>query len=150
MKYWRPHPDEPELMEWWRPLVLVIRRAIDDEFPWVVRLDDFIVSGRVIRSGRPDVWVYRLLTTGGELLADAEGQTYRFVPTPNAVGPGRLYPNEIRSAIWGSGLPHVAPVQPGLDTGPPEPAWDEDEAPGPMRDGWVAATVGRPVLRVVR
>ena len=67
MKLWRPDPNEPELLDWWRPFFTVARLARQDEFPWQVVIDDFRLFGRGQRSGRPDVWVYTCIPTGGEV-----------------------------------------------------------------------------------
>src|SRR5206468_12823186 len=105
MNLWRPDPDEPELLDWWRPLFTVARLAREDEFPWQVVIDDFRLFGRVKRSGRPDVWIYTCVATGGELRVDDHGTTYKFIPTPNARGVGQLRPTSLNSALWRVGVP---------------------------------------------
>ena len=109
MRWWHPAPDEPELLDWWRPLLTVCRLARDDDIPWPIHLEDFDLVGRVRRSGRPDVWSYRFRLLDGPLLVDDEGGTYRFVPTPGAIGTGRLLRCELRRALWASGVPHADP-----------------------------------------
>ena len=82
MDLWSPPHDAPHLLEWWRPLLLVSRRARLERFPWPVHLDEFRQAGRVNRSGRPDVWIYDHHENGGSVCVDATGQTYKFIATP--------------------------------------------------------------------
>jgi hypothetical protein len=137
MRWWRPEPGEPELLDWYRPLLEVARRAREDQYPWCVHVDDFEVVGRVRRQGRPDVWVYACPASRGELLVDDHGATYRFLPTPNRPGPGQFRPLDLDAALWRCGVPYV--IQPSLR----EPLWEEPE-------GWEDAPPGRPHLQVVR
>ena len=71
MDLWSPPHDAPHLLEWWRPLLLVSRRARLERFPWPVHLDEFRLAGRVDRKGRPDVWIYEHHENGGSVCADA-------------------------------------------------------------------------------
>ena len=65
MDLWSPPHDAPHLLEWWRPLILVSKRARLDRFPWPVHLDEFRLAGRVNRQGRPDIWIYDHHENGG-------------------------------------------------------------------------------------
>jgi hypothetical protein len=107
MDLWSPPHDAPHLLEWWRPLMLVSRRARLERFPWPVHLDDFRLAGRVRRQGRPDVWIYDHHENRGSVCVDATGQTYRFFATPRAKGVGQFRPCELRSALWRARLPDV-------------------------------------------
>lgn len=145
MRWWHPEPDEPELLAWWRPLLDVARLAREDGFPWGVHVEDFRLVGRVLRSGRPDVWVYAHVHTRRELLVDDEGGTYRFSPTPKGPGVGRLLPSQLRRALWQAGVPH----------GPTSPLWTpweplEVPAPAEEPDEQVGRARGRSNLRLVR
>jgi hypothetical protein len=98
MELWSPPRDTPHLFEWWRPLVQASRRARAERLPWPVHVDEFRLAGRVIRRGRPDVWIYEHHANGGSLCVDATGGAYRFVATPGAAepepGPGCLEGDE--------------------------------------------------------
>jgi hypothetical protein len=137
MRWWRPEPGAPELLDWYRPLLEVARQALDDEFPWCVHVQDFRVVGRVRRERRPDIWVYACGPSGRELYVDVHAQTYKFIPTPNGRGVGRFRLLELRSALWRCGVPDVI-----------RPAWRP-----PVRhddDEWDLSVTGPPDLRVVR
>jgi hypothetical protein len=137
MDLWSPPHDAPHLLEWWRPLMLVSRRARLDRFPWPVHLDEFRLAGRVNRQGRPDIWIYEHHANGGSVCADARGETYKFTATPRAQAVGRFIPCPVRTALWRARLPDVVEptflrdeiARPGLD----EP-WDPDEADTDARD----------------
>jgi hypothetical protein len=107
MDLWSPPHDAPHLLEWWRPLMLVSRRARVDRFPWPVHLDEFRLSGRVRRQGRPDIWIYEHHENGGSVCADATGQTYKFTATPRGNAVGRFTPCPVRPALWRARLPDV-------------------------------------------
>ena len=107
MDLWSPPHDAPHLLEWWRPLMLVSRRARHERFPWPVHLDEFRLAGRVRRQGRPDIWIYDHHENRGSVCVDATGQTYRFFATPRSQGVGQFRPCELRSALWRARLPDV-------------------------------------------
>jgi hypothetical protein len=107
MQLWSPPHDAPHLLEWWRPLVLASQRARYERFPWPVHIDEFRLSGRVVRQGRPDVWIYEHHANGGSLCVDAAGQAYRFVATPGGKGVGQFRQCPLRAALWRAGLPEV-------------------------------------------
>jgi hypothetical protein len=129
MQLWTPPHDKPHLFEWWRPLLLASERARRRRVPWPIHLDEFRLAGRVIRSGRPDVWIYEHHANGGTLCIDATGTTYRFIPTPMAKGVGQFRPCDVRSAVWRAGLPEV--VEPVLYREPSAEAepWESGAAP---------------------
>jgi hypothetical protein len=148
MDLWSPPHDAPHLLEWWRPLILVSKRARLDRFPWPVHLDEFRLAGRVNRAGRADIWIYDHHENGGSVCVDATGQTYKFIATPNAKGVGQFRPCPVRTALWRARLPDV--VTPIWFEEPPRDArWDvSPESPdGP--DGTADAADEGPT-RVVR
>ena len=120
MELWSPPHDKPHLFEWWRPLLLASQQARRRRVPWPIHLDEFRLAGRVLRGGRPDVWIYEHHANGGSLCIDATGTTYRFVPTPAARGVGQFRPCDIRSAVWRAGLPEVV-----------QPVWYREPLTGP-------------------
>jgi hypothetical protein len=142
MELWSPPRDAPHLLEWWRPLMLVSRRARVERFPWPVHLDEFQLAGRVVRAGRPDVWIYEHHDNGGSLCVDAAGDTYRFVATPRAEGVGQFRRCDLRTAVWRARLPDVVDrvwyARPAA--GADEPALDDPTSDDP-------APADRPAVR---
>lgn len=131
MELWYPPKDRPHLFEWWRPLILASREARLRRFHWPIHLDEMVLVGRVDRSSRPAIWVYRHGEGRGELYLDATGQAYRYTRTPKAKGHGRFTACEIDTALWAAGFHHVV-----------EPVWYE--APTEWRRGWTAPTASYP------
>jgi hypothetical protein len=124
MELWSPPHDAPHLLEWWRPLMLVARRARAERFPWPVHLDEFRLAGRVKRRGRPDIWIYDHHENGGSVCVDAAGQTYKFMATPRAKGPGQFRQCPVRTALWRARLPDV--VEPVSYDPPRRGPWHDD------------------------
>jgi hypothetical protein len=120
MQIWTPPHDAPHLLEWWRPLILVAQAVRAERIGWPVHLDEFRLVGRVVRSGRPDVWIYEHHQSGGPIYTDSAGKTYKFIPTPHGRGAGRFKLCNVRTAVGYAGLPDVV-----------EPVWYE-----PPREGW--------------
>jgi hypothetical protein len=148
MDLWSPPHDAPHLLEWWRPLILVSKRARLDRFPWPVHLDEFRLAGRVNRPGRPDVWIYDHHENGGSVCVDATGQTYKFIATPKAKGVGQFRPCPVRTALWRARLPDV--VTPIWFEEPPRHArWDVSPESPDGADGTADAADEGPT-RVVR
>src|SRR4051794_16367167 len=105
MELWHPPTDQPHLLGWWRPLIEASRAARLAKIPWSINIDEFVLSGRVDRKGRPSIWLYKHVDTGGELALDDAAQPYRFRRTPKGKGFGRFDKIDIRRAVWGVGLP---------------------------------------------
>ncbi len=146
MRCWTPEPDDPHLLDWWLPLVRVARRALDEEVPWLIVLDQWALAFRVERRGRPDVWVYVHARSRRELCVDHTGQPYRFIANSRGPSPGRFKEIETRSAVWRAGLPDVDEAvwfEPRARSFHPpdwhEPLADDDEQ-----------SEGRPGLHLVR
>ena len=49
MRWWKPEPDQPERLDWWRPLVAVSRRAELEQVRSPVNVGEFTLGG----TGRP-------------------------------------------------------------------------------------------------
>ena len=133
MELWSPPHDAPHLLEWWRPLILVSRRARTERFPWPVHIDEFRLAGRVKRQGRPDIWIYEHHENGGSVCVDSTGQTYKFLATPGAKGPGQFRQCNVRTALWRARLPDV--VQPVSYEPPRRGPWDEFDEGDPLAAG---------------
>lgn len=125
MDLWRPPHDQPHLFEWWRPLLLASRAARTARVSWSIHPDEMVLVGRIDRSGRPDVWVYRHPEARGELYVDGTGQAYKFTRTPNGRSYGRFSATDIRTAVWQAGLPEVV-----------APVWFDDPWPSGPRQAW--------------
>jgi hypothetical protein len=125
MQLWYPPNDQPHLLEWWRPLMLASQAVRRAHVPWPIHLDEFVLVGRIERSGRPDIWVYRHGTGQGELYLDGTGKPYAFTPTPKAKSLGRFAECDIRKAIWRARLPDVV-----------EPIWYRSEQRPRYDDEW--------------
>jgi hypothetical protein len=69
------------------------------------------------------VWVYVHLQTNGEVLADAEGRTYEFVPYRSGPALGRFKEIRVRQAVWRARLPDVV-----------KPIWYEEPSPRLVQD----------------
>jgi len=131
MELWYPPKDRPHLFEWWRPLILASRAARLRHFNHPIHVDEMVLVGRVDRSSRPPIWVYRHGEGRGELYLDATGQAYRYTRTPNAKSHGRFTACEIDTALWAAGFHHVV-----------EPVWYED--PGRWQRRWEARVASDP------
>ena len=148
MDLWSPPHDAPHLLEWWRPLILVSKRARLDRFPWPVHLDEFRLAGRVNRPGRADIWIYDHHENGGSVCVDATGQTYKFIATPNAKGVGQFRPCPVRTALWRARLPDV--VTPIWFEEPPRDARSDVSPESPDGPDGTANAADEGPTRVVR
>jgi len=107
-----------------------LRRALDEQVPWLIVLDEWALAFRVERRGRPDVWVYVHHWSRRELCVDDTGHPYRFIANSSDPSPGRFKEIGIRSAVWRARLPDV---NEGVWFEPPArsfhpPDWDESLA----------------------
>lgn len=144
-RFWRPEPGEPVLLSWWAPLVRAARRAVAEQFPWLIMVDEWQLVGRYKRKGRSDVWIYRHDRSGGELYLDDSGQAHRFIHYSSGPSPGRFTEIGIGAALWRSRLPDVG-LAVWWDT-PPRVAWGDDDWDPPAADA--EGPTRRPVLRIV-
>jgi hypothetical protein len=119
MRWWEPTAGEPELFDWWRPLLNASRRARLEEVPWPIHVDGFRLGGRVDRGGsKPPIWVYVHRRTNFEVLADDSGCTYEFIRYRSGRQLGRFKEISARDAVWRARLPDVV-----------EPIWYEEPSP---------------------
>ena len=124
MDLWHPPADQPQLLEWWNPLLLASQAARAERCPWPIHIDDVMLMGRIDRGPRPAIWVYKHAESRGELYLDSTGQPYKFTKTPNGRSLGRFTPCDVQAAIWLAGLPSFV-----------QPVWYE-EPPRHARDAW--------------
>jgi hypothetical protein len=124
MRWWEPTPGEPELFDWWRPLLAASTRARFEEVRWPIYVDEFRLGGRVDRGRlKPPVWVYVHRRTNCEVLADDSGCTYEFIRYRSGRQLGRFKEISTRDAVWTARLPDVV-----------EPIWYEEPSPRVVRD----------------
>jgi hypothetical protein len=111
MRLWRPPPDEPQLHEWWLPLLALSRRVRAERMYWPIHIDQFALEGRIDRDPRPAIWVYVHGGSLEELLVDGDGRTYEFIHHRSGRSPGRFKEIPLRRAVWRARLPdHVEPI----------------------------------------
>jgi hypothetical protein len=106
-----PEFDEPELLAWWNPLLVLARRARLAEPPWALYIDEFRFRGRVKRSGNRVLWVYEFAATLRDVMCDDDGDTYRFVPFADSPWKGRIKACDLDRAMYDAGIPFV-PLEP--------------------------------------
>lgn len=126
-----PQPDVPAGPEWFAPLQGLLD-LVPTERPYrYFDPADFMMMGRVVRSGRPAITIYKHAFTRSHLNLDAQGTAYRYVPPPlDAVGHGRyLRHRSVLDALRALNLHELPWMKPGLEherTGPSP--WDDAEA----------------------
>ena len=139
---WVPDTEAAQLLDWWRPLMRASCQAREEQLHWPIHVDQFDLVGRLDRPPRPQLWVYRHRGSGRELVVDAGGQPYRFIPHQGGRSAGRFKEMRIREAVWRAGIPdHVTPVWYG--TRPPPLIEPDEELP------W-SEPEDRPRLRLVQ
>jgi hypothetical protein len=129
MDLWYPPDDQPQLHEWWVPLLNASRAARLDRCPWPIHIDEVMLMGRVDRPSRPAIWIYKHIDSRRELYLDATGQAYKFTRTPKGRSLGRFTPCDIRTAVWRADLPAFV-----------EPVWFDEPRLG--RGAWVDGEQG--------
>lgn len=107
MRWFTASPDEPELLDWWRPLMAVSRQVRAERIHWSVHIDEFDFCGRVDRGSRPAIWVYAHKANDGEILCDWKGRTYEFIRYRTGPQLGRFKEIPVRQAVWRARLPDV-------------------------------------------
>ena len=101
-KFWRPDPDAPRLYEWWEPLHRFAARARADGVVWDIHPEHFEFVGRVDRSPRPAVHVFRHRQSLGLLHLAADGSPFGFTRG------GAYRPSDsLSGACWAAGLPQL-------------------------------------------
>jgi hypothetical protein len=148
MDLWYPPDDQEPLLEWWSPLLVAAAAGRRERVPWPIHFEEFELQGRVDRSSRPAIWVYKHVRSLQELYLDDLGRPYKFTRTPNGRSFGRFTSCTIRVAIHLAGLPsHVEPIWYD-DPLPPSPydapSLPFDDEPWPVTGGHVAAQATSP------
>jgi hypothetical protein len=140
MDLWRPPPDQPPLLAWWRPVLRADAALRDDGHTAGLDLDALALQGRVDRARRPSVWIYRCADGAGELYLDDAGQAYRFTRTPNGPAYGRFSPCRLDAAVARLGL--LQPRGSARRPSPEEAGPRTPPTPGPRRRGHLTVIEG--------
>lgn len=126
-----PPKDGPLDVSWEAPLEMVQRallgpdRLPSDEF---FDLGDFMIMARIVRSGRPDIQLYKHVYTRRYVNVDPAGHTYRYCPPRNrdSTRPGSYWPHRsFRRAIEDLGLWELPWMKPGLEEHRRGLSWDD-------------------------
>lgn len=98
-----PLPDEPLDPVWSRPLnkAAVAVAKLGDWADQFFDPDDFMIMGRLVRQGRPDIVLYKHVETRLYLNLDDAANAYRFCPPKDPMrGDGRYVRQpDLRAAI---------------------------------------------------
>ena len=155
MKLWTPEPGEPELFEWWQPLVAAARAAMDAALPWPLSLDRFQFAGRIDRAGKPAIYAYAHVVNHGWIFVDPSGQAYEYVERPGrAVGAFR--PVSLAEALRIAAIDRVEDARLIYDEASPMLAsfsdddGDDDDGEWPEGAGRLGYADGSAVSRPVR
>lgn len=103
MRWWIPNPDEPQGLDWWRPLLEVAASAREEGWAFPLAIQDFTLEGKVLRS-TGNLWTYRHRRTGGLLFTDGYGFTFRFLPNRTGTSAGRFQICSIDDAMAIAGI----------------------------------------------
>lgn len=99
VKVWAPRPGQADLAGWWWPLHRFVRAVDRTSIRVDLHLDDFLLVGAVPRSGRPDLWTYVHVRSGGELYLDDRGRSHRFQALRHEWWRGRFTACNLRQAV---------------------------------------------------
>ena len=122
MALWYPPEGQPHLLDWWRPAIIASRTLRERRYGWLIHVDELMLMGRIDRSRRPSIWVYKHKESRRELYLDTTGQAYKYTVTPNARSHGRFSRCPLEVAVWRADLP--AFVTPTFYEQPPPRAAD--------------------------
>ena len=105
MDLWYPPDGQPQLLEWWQPALIASSTLRQRRYGWLIHIDELMLMGRIDRSGRPSIWVYKHKESRREIYLDATGAAYKYTLTPNARSHGRFSPCPLEVAVWRADLP---------------------------------------------
>ena len=134
MDFSYPDDDAPIDPNWWGPLMRFGLAAARDGLP-ALDPEEFMFMGRVVRKGRPDLWLFKHIYSRRYANLTDVGQAYRYVPPRDVLrskSDGRYVKQDGRSAWWHLDLIDFSPaLRPDPSNEPPddEPLIDEDDWP---------------------
>jgi hypothetical protein len=136
MQFWYPEDDAPPDPGWWAPLMLFGLAMAREGLP-ALDPDEFMLMGRIVRSGRPDLWLYKHIYSRRYANLDDRGTPYRYIPPKDVLrskSDGRyVLHKDPRSAWWQLDLLDFSPALRGDRSGAPC-----DEPPADWHDDWPA------------
>ena len=126
MKYAFPTESEP-LEPWFEPLHLVAAAIAGNRLYRFFDCDDFMIMGRVVRTKRPDITLFKHRYTRRYLNLDATGRPYRYIPPrADADGSGRyVVHRDLRIALFQLALWDLPWMKPGLEAERCDLSWEE-------------------------
>jgi len=138
MKIWYPEDGVPPDPGWWAPLMRFGLATARDGLP-ALDPDEFMFMGRIVRSGRPDLWLYKHIYSRRYANLDDRGTPYRYIPPKDVLrstSNGRyVLHKDRRSAWWQLELLEFSPAlgpdrsaavdDDDNDDGGPPPDWDD-------------------------
>lgn len=127
MKYAFPDEDEPLDPSWLEPLEIVAATIASNHRYRLFDLGDFMIMGRVVRSQRPDITLYKHHYTRRYLNLDHTGRPYRYIPPRrDSRGSGRyVVHRDLRHALDQLELWDLPWMKPGLEAKRFGLSWDE-------------------------
>ena len=100
-----PEPDQPVGPEWWAPLERIADQIRHEPRYQFFSIGDFMLMGKEVCAGRPDVYLYKHSFTRRYLNLDADGRPYAYVAPRRGTGDGRYDEvSDLRDALDHLGL----------------------------------------------
>ena len=130
MEMWYPDDDAPIDPNWWAPLMRLGLAAARDGLP-ALDPEEFMFMGRVVRKGRPDIWLFKHIYSRRYANVDECGEPYRYIPPKDVLhskSDGRYVTQDRRSAWWNLDLIDYSPaVQATLPEPDLEESFDDED-----------------------
>jgi hypothetical protein len=98
--FWYPDDDAPIDPNWWAPLMRFGLAAARDGLP-ALDPEEFMLMGRIVRNGRPDLWLFKHIFSRRYANLDVYGEPYRYIPPKDVLrskSDGRYVTQDHRSA----------------------------------------------------
>lgn len=127
MGFWYPDDDAPIDPNWWAPLMRFGLAAARDGLP-ALDPEEFMFMGRIVRKGRPDLWLFKHIFSRRYANLDEYGEPYRYIPPKdvlNSKSDGRYVTQDRRSAWWHLDLIDFSPA---LEPDRPNEVFEEPPA----------------------
>jgi len=131
MDFWYPDDGAKPDPAWWAPLMRFGLAMAREGLP-ALDPDEFMFMGRIVRKGRPDIWLFKHVYSRRHANLDECGGAYRYIPPKdvlNSKSDGRYVALDARSAWWRLDLIDFSPAL------RPDPADHVPDEP-PATDDW--------------